>query len=392
MLADIQASTDAQREQIEANKELSLQLRVLRSSVEAALSLAEYQFEFAEKIKNDPQLEIFIKNYETENSERLEKLRKEFGLDKKQVLFKVTSPPVEIGNLPVSAVAERRLKLQETKEVLSRVQNRLNQKAALLVAVDEKLSEPFLPFLAAQIDIVNQHLALLSRSAPSATAAEHDFISALPAAPDDQMTETSERKKGMKGILAKRSQDWEAAFPRLKPSASLFQDEASTSRRAGSRGENSVTNIGIGDIRERDHEAVARDLDIPHLVHFIRCENLTSILRHGLMSVASSKRQGLKPLRNDRNRYDGQIDGVSLSITFPNHRMFWKYRQLDPQADWVVLLIVSRIIWEKDCAFYRHNAADTRMIRMPRDQMKSVHALNDICLAFRSGEKNQCWL
>lgn len=125
-------------------------------------------------------------------------------------------------------------------------------------------------------------------------------------------------------------------------------------------------------------EEFTQKVRIPHLTHFTQCENLPSILRHGLMSVSACTEQGLAPIRNDIHRYDMQLEGTSLSIAFPNYRMFWKYRQLEAEKDWAVLLISTQVLWEKNCAFYRYNAADARMSRKPREQMKLASALRDM--------------
>ena len=117
---------------------------------------------------------------------------------------------------------------------------------------------------------------------------------------------------------------------------------------------------------------------IPHLVHFTRCENLASILRHGLLSVTDCHAQGIQAVRNDMMRLDGKPEGTSLSITFPNYKMFYKYRQFDPAADWVVLLLSVRILWEKECGFFKNNAADARIRMLSREKLETVQALRDL--------------
>lgn len=129
---------------------------------------------------------------------------------------------------------------------------------------------------------------------------------------------------------------------------------------------------------------------IPHLIHFTNCDNLASIMQHGIQSVASCEANDIKPSRNDCHRFDGQLDGISLSITFPNQRMFWKYRQLGRDLDWVVIILKPRILWEKDCAFYPLNAADARMIANARDEMKSADAL-EAMFSVTQGSRDE-WL
>ena len=80
---------------------------------------------------------------------------------------------------------------------------------------------------------------------------------------------------------------------------------------------------------------MATERSIRYLVHFTRVGNLSSIMSHGLLSVQAAHKQGLVPLANDQLRLDGRTDAISLSISFPNDAMFYKYRQLHPQERWV---------------------------------------------------------
>ncbi|MBY5554134.1 DarT ssDNA thymidine ADP-ribosyltransferase family protein [Rhizobium leguminosarum] len=130
-------------------------------------------------------------------------------------------------------------------------------------------------------------------------------------------------------------------------------------------------------MRREAIQSYAREIAIPHLVHFTRCENLPGILDRGLMSISTCSKEGVAFVRNDSDRRDGQPNGISLSIAFPNYLMFYKYR-MQTGADWAVLLISPSVLWEKDCAFYSHNAADARVSREPLDKMKSLQAFRDM--------------
>ncbi len=84
-------------------------------------------------------------------------------------------------------------------------------------------------------------------------------------------------------------------------------------------------------------QAHARRIRVPYLVHFTRVANLPSILQHGLYPVSRTAEVGVAPVVNDELRLDGHRNATSLSIAFPNYRMFWKYRQENVGVDWVVL-------------------------------------------------------
>ena len=93
------------------------------------------------------------------------------------------------------------------------------------------------------------------------------------------------------------------------------------------------------------------------LVHFTRFENLRGILADGLLSRLDLERLSRRVLVNDTTRTDRGKHTVSLSVGFPNYRMFYKYRMAAPTATWVLLLIKADVLWELRCAFCWANAA-----------------------------------
>lgn len=113
---------------------------------------------------------------------------------------------------------------------------------------------------------------------------------------------------------------------------------------------------------------------ITNLVHFTKVENLPSIMQHGIIPFSLTEKMNIKPLTNDQLRLDGHLDGSSLSIGFPNHKMFYKYRQENHDIDWVVLGIQPSVLWTKDCAFCRHNAADARINSKSLRELKSYES------------------
>ncbi|WP_429070174.1 DarT ssDNA thymidine ADP-ribosyltransferase family protein [Aeromonas dhakensis] len=118
-------------------------------------------------------------------------------------------------------------------------------------------------------------------------------------------------------------------------------------------------------------EQAARLIKVPYLVHFTRVTNLPSILQHGIYPISRAHEIEATPAINDTLRLDGHLDATSLSIAFPNCRMFWRYRQDNPNVDWVVLAIHPSVLWTKNCAFCRFNAADARISRQLINQLKT---------------------
>lgn len=121
-------------------------------------------------------------------------------------------------------------------------------------------------------------------------------------------------------------------------------------------------------------QAHAKAIQIPFLTHFTRAKNLPTIMQHGIYPVSRVVEIGAAPEVNDGLRLDGHHDGTSLSIAFPNSKMFYKYRMENPDVEWAVLGIQPSVLWTKDCAFCRHNAADARISCQPLAQLKSSEA------------------
>ncbi|MEO4030091.1 DarT ssDNA thymidine ADP-ribosyltransferase family protein [Chromobacterium vaccinii] len=125
---------------------------------------------------------------------------------------------------------------------------------------------------------------------------------------------------------------------------------------------------------QRVIQSYAESRDIRFLLHFTRIENLPSILIHGLHPMSRIGAIGINPINNDQLRLDGHLDATSLSISFPNYQMFYRYRKNTIGADWVILGIRSSILWSKSCAFCKHNAADARIRNQNIDFLKSPAA------------------
>jgi cold shock CspA family protein len=119
---------------------------------------------------------------------------------------------------------------------------------------------------------------------------------------------------------------------------------------------------------------------ISTLAHFTRVENLSSILQHGLLTRSKLEMLELeqRPKFNDDLRMDGCYAASCLSISFPNYRMFYRYRQINPGTEWVVLLLDASILWEMDCAFCYENAASNSVRHLPLEERKRFGALEDM--------------
>lgn len=128
--------------------------------------------------------------------------------------------------------------------------------------------------------------------------------------------------------------------------------------------------------RNDEIRRIAQARKIPRLVHFTQVDNVPGILTQGIVPVAGfcnipadvRSKIGI----NDTERLDHQPNASSLSISFPNYKLFYKYRNEKKDAAWVVILLAPDILWELDCAFCVTNAADRRVSSVPLEQRRSA--------------------
>ena len=125
-------------------------------------------------------------------------------------------------------------------------------------------------------------------------------------------------------------------------------------------------------------ETLIVERNIELLVHFTRYENLESILENGIVTRESLINLAQEYIVNDDMRLDGHPDSISLSISFPNYKMFYKYRMSEDAKGWVVLVLEPSILWRYKCAFCKHNAADSRISRQDINNLMGVEALKEM--------------
>lgn len=113
---------------------------------------------------------------------------------------------------------------------------------------------------------------------------------------------------------------------------------------------------------------------VKSLYHFTREDNLASIIEHGLLPRNTLERLGIRHVYNDHERLDGRKTTVSVSISFPNYRLFYHLRQRC-NASWVILEIDPSVLWKQNCLFCQCNAADSEVRNLPDEKLKGVSAL-----------------
>lgn len=129
--------------------------------------------------------------------------------------------------------------------------------------------------------------------------------------------------------------------------------------------------------RKNAIKKIVEERNISYLFHFTRLQNLDGILEHGIYPHSRLEELPNTVAINDHGRWDHHPDSISLSICFPNHLMFFKYR-IKSEDDWVVLVINPSVLWESKCAFCKHNAADGRISCLPVDRVNDHNALSEM--------------
>lgn len=97
---------------------------------------------------------------------------------------------------------------------------------------------------------------------------------------------------------------------------------------------------------------------IQTLIHFTRAENLSSILKKGIVPVGLHSKLGITSICNDEMRLDNRLDCSSFSISFPNYQLFFKFRQVQG-SNWIVLLVNPEVLLsnKNSSFFFPQNAA-----------------------------------
>lgn len=119
--------------------------------------------------------------------------------------------------------------------------------------------------------------------------------------------------------------------------------------------------------------------EIKFLVHFTDVSNLDSIMNNGIQSINSLHNNNITFSNNDLLRLDNRPNSISLSISFPNYKMFSYYRIYQTvKKNMVVLLLDPALIRDKKCLFFSNNAASSEFYNISDNHLESFAAWNNI--------------
>ncbi|SFW36113.1 DarT ssDNA thymidine ADP-ribosyltransferase family protein [Selenomonas ruminantium] len=111
--------------------------------------------------------------------------------------------------------------------------------------------------------------------------------------------------------------------------------------------------------------------NIRHCVHFTQAGNLSSIIQHGLLTRTVLDEKHIDYKYNDGQRFDAVQGSISISLTFPNYKMFYKCRR-HMDVDWAVLLLDPFYVLSLDCAYCYTNAASNAVSKTSLEERSSL--------------------
>lgn len=130
-----------------------------------------------------------------------------------------------------------------------------------------------------------------------------------------------------------------------------------------------------------------KERGIEVFVHFTNVTNLPSILDLGLLPREDLDYYFIDYSYNDSYRMDLVKNSVSLSVSSPNYRMFYKLRCANPNTHWAVILLSAIDVLKLDCAFCYTNAANSCITNIPINNRKTATAFESMFMDELFGNK-----
>lgn len=139
--------------------------------------------------------------------------------------------------------------------------------------------------------------------------------------------------------------------------------------------ENNLDDILYKSDPTQEIQAILQNRKIEYLVHFTKMSNLQNILVNGLIARDKIDDGSYFAFVNDPLRLDNHRDTISMSVSFPNYKMFFKYRKMSSD-NWVVLLFDAKLLLLKKVYYCKHNAADRRIRGQKVEALMGAHAFS----------------
>lgn len=131
-------------------------------------------------------------------------------------------------------------------------------------------------------------------------------------------------------------------------------------------------------IQKKTIKNAAINRGIANFIHFTNIENVYSIVYNGLLTRNFMDNEKIAYCYNDEERYDNLKKSISLSITFPNYKMFYKLQCGHPEMRWSIIILRAEEVLDLDCIFCRTNAASNEMRRISVEERRTLQAFEDM--------------
>jgi hypothetical protein len=105
---------------------------------------------------------------------------------------------------------------------------------------------------------------------------------------------------------------------------------------------------------------------IEHVLHFTQINNLRRIAADGLLCRDALRSSGNTVCGSSGERWDGNDDAISLSLSAINQRMFKFKTHGREHLGWAVLLLDRSVLWTRRCRYYPENASKGWMKKQAR--------------------------
>jgi hypothetical protein len=116
---------------------------------------------------------------------------------------------------------------------------------------------------------------------------------------------------------------------------------------------------------------------VTRLVHFTDQRNLSNIEKYGILPIERLAEKDIEHYPNDSYRLDGQLGGISVSITNLNAHLLRSFQRRQRRS-WVEIDIDPEVAWTKTCLFYESNAASRKFDGLSDEYLQSMHALTNM--------------
>ena len=117
---------------------------------------------------------------------------------------------------------------------------------------------------------------------------------------------------------------------------------------------------------------------IEYFVHFTDVRNIPSILAYGLLTRDTLNYYNMDYSFNDDNRIDNISNSISLSVSFPNYKMFYLITLKYPTRDYCVFFLDAFEVIKYDCIFNKTNAASNLCRSLTIEERMTFAAFNSM--------------